>query len=84
MAEFVRQHGRQAGLIGQHVNQSAAQDDGVAKGEGFQRRGRHDAAMHFRIDVQVVGDFEVVDHRLQNLVHFPARRDQPDALQPVR
>ena len=83
VAEFVCDHGCQAGLIRQHVDQPAAEDDGVTDGEGLQRGGHHHAAAYFRVNINVVGDLQVVDHRLQDLVDFAARRHQADALQAI-
>src|SRR6267378_888042 len=37
MAQLVRQNRRQTGFIRKHIDQSAAQDDSVAQGEGLQR-----------------------------------------------
>ncbi len=81
--QFLRQHRGQAGFVRQHVEQAAAQDDGVADGEGFERAGQQNAAVNFRLDVEVVGDFQVVDDRLENLVHFSRGREQAGALQAV-
>ena len=81
--QFVRDHGGQAGFIGQHVDQAAAEHDGVADGERFQSRSQQHAAADFGLDVQVVGDLEVVHDGLENLVHFALGREQTEALEPV-
>ncbi len=41
------------------------------------------AAVNFRLDIEIVGDFEVVDDRLENLVNFSRRRQQTGSLQAV-
>ncbi len=82
--QLMRDHGGQARFIRQHVDQSAAQHDRMPQRERFQRGGHQHAAFHFRIDVQIVGDFEIVHHRVEHFVDLAPRRHQPDALQPVR
>ncbi len=84
VAEFMGEHGGQAGFIGQHVDQTAAQHNGVAYGERFQGRSHQHAAANFRVEVDVVGDLKVVDDGFQNLVHVTLRRHQANALQAVR
>lgn len=37
VTKLVRENGGEAGFVWQHVNQSAAQNDRVANGEGFER-----------------------------------------------
>ena len=74
---------RQAGFVGQHVNQAAAHDDGVADGKRFERRGHQHAAADFGFDVQIVGDFQIVDHRREHFVDFALRRQQPKPLHAV-
>src|SRR5205814_8524643 len=83
MAKFVRNDGGQTGFIGKHVDQPSAQHDGVADSVGFQCRSRHHSAAHIGFYVDVVGDLEIVDYRLERFVDFALRRDQPDTLQPV-
>src|SRR3989304_2435090 len=60
-AELVGNHHGQAGFVGENVDQAAAENDGAAEGEGFQGGGEHDAAANPALDVEVIGDFEVVD-----------------------
>ena len=76
--------GRQTGLIGQNVDQAAAQDDGVAQREGLERRSQQHAAADFRLNVEVVGDFEIVHHGFEHFVHIAAGRQQADALEAIR
>ena len=71
VAELVRQDRCQAGFIGKHVDQSAAEDDRMTNREGFESRSHQHAAANFGIDVNVVGHFKVVDDRFQNFVDFP-------------
>ncbi len=61
----------------------AAEHDRVADGERFERGGHQDAAAYFGIDVDVVGDLQVVDDGLQHLVHFALRRHQANALEAI-
>ena len=72
--KFVGQHQRQAGFVRQNVNQAAADDDGVADRKGFERRGQQHAAVRF--DVEFRRDDQVVDHRVEHVVHGPGRRQQ--------
>ena len=81
MREFVGKRHRQAGLIRKHVNKSTAYDDGVTHAEGLQRRSEQDAGTHGPRQIEVIGNFQVVDHGLQNLVNIPFRRQQSGALQ---
>ena len=60
--QFMRQDCCQAGFIGQHVDQAAAQHDGVPNREGLESRSHQNAAAYFRIDLNIVGYFEVIDH----------------------
>ena len=82
VTQFVRHHHRQRGFVGQHIKQAAAHHDGVADGERFQRRGQQDARADFGVSMfEIVGDDQIVDDRLQNLVDFAFRRDQANLLQ---
>ena len=62
VAELEREDGGEAGLVWKHIEQTAAYDDGVAEGKGLQRHGHQDAALHFRLEVELVGDLKVVDY----------------------
>src|ERR1700690_2887529 len=68
VGEFLRQHGGEAGFVGQHVNQAAAEHDGMADGEHFERAGEHDAATNFGLHVEIVANFQVVDDGFENFV----------------
>src|SRR5579883_11538 len=83
VGEFVGEDGRQAGFIGQNVNQAAAENDGVADSEGFQRGSHQDAAAHLGIDVDIIGDLEVVDDGFEDLVDFALGGHQTDAFEAV-
>ena len=85
IGQFLREHGGKAGFVRQHVEQAAAD----ARSCGRWRTDssvpvNKNAAVNFRLDVNVVGDFNVVDDGLQNLVHFPWRREQSHTLQAVQ
>ncbi len=81
VAEFVGQHHGQGSFVGKHVEQAAADDDGVADGERLQGRGQQDAAVDVSLQVDVVGDQQIVDDGSQNLVDFSRRSEQADFLQ---
>ncbi len=66
--QFMRKRHCQAGLIRQDVHQPAADHDGIAHAEGLKRRGQQHARPDRARQVDVVGDFNVVDDSLQNLV----------------
>ena len=83
VAEFVGQSHGQGAFIGKDVQQAAADHDGVADGERFERRGQQHAASHVRNNLKIVGDDQVVDHGLQNLVHVALGREQSDFLQMI-
>src|SRR4029077_19873045 len=80
VAKLVRYDGGQARFIRKHVDEAAAQHDGMAYRVRFQRCGGYHSATDVGFDVDVVGDLEVVDHRLEHLVDFSLRRDQSNSL----
>ena len=51
--------------------------------ERLQRRRHHHAALHVRLDVEIVRHFQVVDDHLQRLIDFALRRHQSQPLQAV-
>ena len=59
VGEFVRQHQRQAGFVGQNVDEPAADHDGVADRKRLQGRRQQHAAV--RLDIQVRRHDQVVD-----------------------
>src|ERR1700733_1697722 len=79
--QFVRKHHREAGLVRKRVNQSAADDDGVAHAKGFERRSEHHTRANRAGQLNVVGDFQVADDRHQNLVNVAIRSEQAGILQ---
>ena len=83
VAEFMSQNHRQRGFIGKHIEQAAADDDGMADGEGFQGRRQQNAAMNVSLQIDVVGDEQVVDDGCQDLVDFAGGREQADFLEPL-
>ena len=68
VAQLVREHHRERRLVGEHVDETAAQHDRVADGERLERGREQDACVHLRLELDVVGDEEVVDDRLENLL----------------
>src|ERR1700693_2278667 len=83
MAKLVSDHSGETGLIGKHIDQATAKHDGVAHGEGFESGGHHDPAANVRIDVEIVGYFQVVNDGFANFVDFAFGSDEADALQAV-
>ena len=77
--QFRRQRGCEAGLVGQHVQQSAADHDRLAHGKRFERRGEQHPA--FRLDSQVIAGNEVVDHGIQYIVYTAGHGEQTGFLQ---
>ena len=72
--QFARERQRQARFVRQHVDQAAADDDGVADREGLKGRGQQHAAM--RLDVQLRRHDQVVDHGIENFIHRTRRRQK--------
>ena len=77
--QFMREHSGQAGLVGKNVDQAAADDDSVAHAEGFERRGEQHARANRTRQIDVVRDFEIVDHGLENFVDIAFGREQAGA-----
>ena len=66
VSQLLRQHHGQAGLIGKHVDQAAADRDGVADRKGLERSGQQHAALG--VDGQVARDNQIVDYRVQHFL----------------
>ena len=81
VAQLVREHRREARFVGQHVDEAAAQHDRVADRERLERRGQQDPGVQRPLDVHLVGDDEVVEDGLEDLVRFALRREQADRLE---
>ena len=64
MSQFVRQNHRQRGLIGKNVQQSSTDDHCVTDSERLQRSGQQDTSSHFRLNIQLIRDFQVIQDRL--------------------
>ncbi len=75
------QNGGQRSFVGQHVQHAAADEDGVSHGEALDRRGQQDAAADFGLNVDVIGDFQVIDDRVEDAVDFTGSGQQAAALQ---
>ena len=73
-------HGER-GFVGQHIEQAATDHDGVPDGERFQRRSEQDAAADVGLQIDVIGDQQIVDHGLKDLVDLAGRGQQTDFLQ---
>src|SRR5207302_1531368 len=74
--EFMREHSREAGLVGKDVNQTTADDDGVAHAERFQRCGKQHTRANRAGQINVVGNFKVVDDSLKNVVDVALKSEQ--------
>src|SRR5205085_1865947 len=72
--QLVGEDQSQAGFIGENVNEPAADDDGVPDGKCFDGSGEQDAAV--RVDVEVGGNDQVADHRVQKLIDRSWRSEQ--------
>ena len=55
----------------------------MTHGEGFECGHHEHAAAHFRRDVQIIGDLQVVDDSLEHFIHFAVRSQQTLALEAV-
>src|SRR5262249_55147273 len=60
---------------------STAYDDGVAYAEAFQRRCQQHAAADLWLNIELVGDLQVVHNSLKDFVQVALGREQADALQ---
>ena len=81
MTEFVGEDHGERGFVGQHIKQATADHDGVPDGERFQRRGEQYTATDIALQIDVIGDHQVVDHGQEDLIHVAGRRQQTDLLQ---
>src|SRR5437588_640568 len=81
MAQFVRQNQRQRSFVWKNIEQTTADDNGVSDRERLQGRGQQNAAMEVALQVDVVGDQQIVHHRGHDLIHFAWGCQQPDFLQ---
>src|SRR5262249_45149903 len=81
VTKLVSQEGSQAGLVRRHIQQTAAQHDGVAHGIGFKSGGHKYAAADLRLDVKAIGDQKVADHQLESLVDLAVGGHQTKFLQ---
>ena len=82
--QFMRKDHGQRGFIRENIQQSATHDDGMANRERFQRGGEQHAAADFRLDVQVVGDLQIIHNRLQHLGDFSVRSKNSGALHAIQ
>jgi len=76
------QGGGEASLIGQHVQQTAANDNGLPHRERLEQGGEQHAA--FGLYPQVTAGNEVVDHDVQNLVDTARRRQEAGLLEALQ
>ncbi len=83
VSQLMRDNCRQARFVWQNIYQAAAQHDGVAQRKRLQGRGHQYPAANIRLNVQIVGDLQVVHHGFEYLVHFTFRGQQTDTLQTI-
>src|SRR5215471_19973080 len=69
VSQFVGQHHSKSRLIGQHVEEPAADHDGAAHHERLQWSCEQHAAADTR-NVEVVGNRQIVEHRFQDPVNI--------------
>ena len=81
--ELMSENRGEAGLVGKHVHQPAADHDGVAHAESFQRSSEQDACAHRPWQVNIVGDLQIVHHGLKNPIHFACGGEQASAGQAI-
>ena len=72
--QLIGDHHRQARLIRQNIDQSAADDDRMPDRKRLNRRGQHHPAM--RLHIQIRRHDQIIHHRVQHLVHRPCRGQQ--------
>src|ERR1700739_3728004 len=70
---FFREHGREA----------AADNDGMAYSEGFEGRCQEHAAANIWLYVQVISDFEIVNHRFEAFIALAWRSQQSEPLHTI-
>src|SRR5258708_23015876 len=69
----------QAGLIGKYVDQSPADNDGVAHAKGFKWRGEQHASTYWTRQIDIIGDFQIVHDSLENVIDVAFGREQSSA-----
>src|ERR1700739_3723219 len=74
--ELGRANGCQGGVVRGHVQQAAADNDGMAYSEGFEGRCQEHAAANIWLYVQVIRAFEIVNHRFEAFIDL-AWRSRP-------
>src|ERR1700739_1350594 len=73
----------QGGFVREHVQQAAADNDGVAYSEGFERRCQEHAAANIWLYVQVISDFALVNHRFEDFIDLAWRSQQSEPLHTI-
>ena len=79
----VSEHGCERRFIGDGVDEPAADDDRVADGKQFEIRSEQQAATQVDLPIEVVGDYEVVDHDIQESVDGAGRSEDAVAFEQV-
>src|SRR5579863_567622 len=82
VSHFVGQDGRERGLIGQHIEKPAAQNDGSADDERLEWRCEQHTATNSS-DVEIVGEQQIIGDGLQYVVDFAVWCHEPGQLQPL-
>ena len=76
-------HGRQRFFGWECIHQALAEDDGIAHRDRLKRGGQHHAAVHWRGELDVVADDDVVRHLLEDLVEVTGSGEQTGLRQTV-
>jgi len=83
VGNFLAQESGESGLIGNHVEKAAADDDGALEGEEIEIAGEEDAAMEIEEVFEVIGDDDVVDDGVENFVNGAGRSEEGVAFEAI-
>src|ERR1700745_3698305 len=74
------EHHREAAFVGQDINQTAADNNGVAYAESLNRSREHDPRPHRPWQFDIVCHYQIIDDRLKDFVHLAFSSQQPGIL----
>ena len=77
------QYRDQRTFVRQGVDQALAENDGIADSNRFKRRRQHHPAVHVSSKIDLVGNDQVVDFALEDLVIGAGSRHQAGLRQPI-
>lgn len=84
VAHFVRNDRRQCSFIRKCIQEPTAYYDGTTNGEAFHWLSQQNATADLRHDLEIVGNFQVLNHRIKHLVDLALRRQQGRPLHPIK